>query len=136
MGTALRIRQSVVDDLFAHAREEFPNECCGLLIGAPGLLTRAVRARNVWASPTRYLIDPADHFAAIRAARAEGLSVLGAYHSHPASGPAPSDTDIAEATSPSFVYLIVSPGGEVPGAVRAFYLASGQAYPIELAAVR
>ena len=135
MGTALRIRQAVLDDLFAHAREEVPNECCGLLIGAPDLLTRAARARNVRASPTRYLVDPADHFAAIRLARAEGLSVIGAYHSHPASGPMPSDTDIAEATSPTFVYLIVSPGGEAPGAVRAFYLASGQAHPIELVAV-
>ena len=64
---------------------------------------------NLDAAPTRYLIHPVDHFRAIRGARADGLEVVGAYHSHPASAAIPSATDIAEATSGAdFVYLIVS----------------------------
>ena len=136
MEAVLRIRQSVIDELFAHAREAFPNECCGLLIGTSGFIHRAARARNLRAGPSRYLIDPADHFAAIRSARAEGFSVIGAYHSHPASGPVPSETDLAEATSPTFTYLIVSPGGrDVLGAVRAFHLAPEKVEPLKLVPV-
>jgi proteasome lid subunit RPN8/RPN11 len=133
METALRIRQRVLDELLAHAREALPEECCGLIVGTPDLVERAVRARNLRGSPSRYLIDPADHFAAIRMARIDGWSVIGAYHSHPASPPLPSDRDVAEATSPTFAYLIVAPGSPaVSGAVRAFHLAPGRIEPIDL----
>ena len=136
METVLRIRQHVVDELLAHAREAFPNECCGLIIGTAGSVECAVRARNLRGSPARYLINPADHFAAIRMARSAGFSVVGAYHSHPASSPLPSETDIVEATSPTFAYLIVSPGSPgVPAAVRAFHLAAGRIEAIELVPV-
>jgi proteasome lid subunit RPN8/RPN11 len=106
------IAPAIVEEILAHAREEAPRECCGLLIGGDGTVERAVRARNLDEAPTRrYLIDPADHFRAIRAARAQRKDVIGAYHSHP-SGPAvPSPTDLAEANNGSdFVYVIVWPG--------------------------
>ena len=107
------VRAAVIADMLAHAREEAPRECCGLLIGGEGEIERSVRARNVDTRPARYLIDPEDHFAAIHAARSEGREVVGAYHSHPASAPVPSATDIAEANSGSeFLYVIVSPVGE------------------------
>lgn len=107
----VEVRQTVLQDVVAHARAEAPNECCGLLIGTSRRIERAVRARNLRASPTRYLVDPVDQLAAIRSARAEGVAVVGAYHSHPASPPVPSATDLAETSYPEFVYLIVSPGG-------------------------
>jgi len=95
--------------MVAHARDEAPNECCGLLVGNRIMIESSVRARNREASPTRYLIDPEDHFAAIHAARAAGKRIVGAYHSHPASAPQPSESDIAEARWGSdFVYVIVS----------------------------
>src|SRR5213596_2878882 len=96
--------------MLAHARAEAPNECCGLLVGRRGAVERAVRARNLEAGPTRYLIDPQDHFAAMKAARAEGLHVIGAYHSHPAGAAVPSPSDIAGASGgPDFLYVIVAP---------------------------
>jgi proteasome lid subunit RPN8/RPN11 len=105
----VKIAQTVIDTMVAHAREEAPNECCGLLIGNRVTIESSVRARNREASPTRYLVDPEDHFAAIHAARAAGKRVVGAYHSHPASPPQPSESDIAEARWGSdFVYVIVS----------------------------
>ena len=95
--------------MVAHARDEAPNECCGLLVGNRIMIESSVRARNREASPTRYLIDPEDHFAAIHAARAAGKRIVGAYHSHPTSAPQPSESDIAEARWGSdFVYVIVS----------------------------
>jgi proteasome lid subunit RPN8/RPN11 len=83
-------------------------ECCGLLIGAEGDVLQSRPARNLRRSQTAYLVDPEDHFAAIRGARAAGLAVVGGYHSHPRSKPVPSATDVAEATDPEFLYLIVS----------------------------
>ena len=97
-------------EMLAHATEAAPNECCGLLVGRRGAVERSVRARNLEAGHTRYLIDPRDHFAAMKAARIEGLHVIGAYHSHPAGAATPSSSDIAEATGgPDFLYVIVSP---------------------------
>ena len=101
-----------------------PRECCGLLVGKGDEIERSVRARNLDTRPTRYLIDPEDHFAAIRDARSDGREVIGAYHSHPASAPVPSATDIAEANSGSdFVYVIVSLIGHE---VRAYRCHNGE----------
>ena len=127
---SIRLPADVVREMLAHAREEAPRECCGLLIGQGETVMRSVRARNLDAKATRYLIDPHDHFAAIRAARAEGLEVVGAYHSHPASAPLPSATDIAEANSgPDFLYVIVAPIDED---VRAFRIDAGVCEPLAL----
>lgn len=104
----MRIRQEVIDDVVAHARRETPNECCGLLLGFSDEIEEAYPARNVCDSATRFLIDPADHFAAIRHARASGRAVRGAYHSHPRGPSRPSDTDVAEMTDPSLLHMIVS----------------------------
>lgn len=116
--------------MLAHAREEAPRECCGLLVGTGDSVVRSVRARNLDTKPTRYLIDPGDHFAAIRAARADNLEVVGAYHSHPSSAAVPSATDIAEGNSGSdFVYVIVS---LVSDDVRAYRIEAGGFKPLAL----
>jgi proteasome lid subunit RPN8/RPN11 len=51
--------------MLAHAREEAPRECCGLLVGGATSIVRACAPRNLDAKATRYLIAPEDHFAAI-----------------------------------------------------------------------
>ncbi len=118
--------------MLAHAREEAPRECCGLLIGAGESVLRTARAKNLDTSGTRYSIDPEDHFRAIRSARADRLEVIGAYHSHPKGTPVPSLTDIREANSGSdFLYVIVSPVDED---VRAYRIDQGQAVRIPLQA--
>jgi proteasome lid subunit RPN8/RPN11 len=128
----VRIDASVLADILAHAREEAPRECCGLLVGSADSVVRNVRAANLDAAATRYSIDPADHFKAIRGARADGLEVIGAYHSHPASAAIPSATDIAEAAGGAdFVYLIVS---LVDEDVRAYRIDDGTAVRIPLQA--
>lgn len=129
---SITISAAVVRDMVAHARDEVPKECCGLLVGTTGAVVRSVRAGNLADGLTRYLINPEDHFAAIRSARDDGLQVVGAYHSHPLSAPVPSTTDIAEANSGAdFLYVIVSP---VSGDVRGYRITEGSvtACPLEI----
>lgn len=105
----------------AHARATAPDECCGLLVGTPDRIERVVPVRNLRASPNRYLVDPAEHFAARRAARREGLAVVGAYHSHPGGPAAPSVVDLAEAFETGFLSVIVVPGdSDEAGELAAF----------------
>lgn len=126
---AVEIPGGLLDTLIQQAREASPRECCGLLVGAGHQVVRIWPARNLAISPARYEVAPEDHFAALRAARGAGLTVVGAYHSHPSSAPQPSPTDRAEAV-PDFLYLIVglAPGPEV----RAWRLAGGNFVPLGL----
>ena len=110
----MQIRRDVVAAIVGHARREQPLECCGLLIGSGEAIFESRPARNLKASEIVYLVDPADHFEAIRYARAAGLGVVGAYHSHPRSAARPSSTDIREANDPEFLHVIVSLAGPVP----------------------
>jgi [CysO sulfur-carrier protein]-S-L-cysteine hydrolase len=103
-----RITRSAREAIVSHAREEAPLESCGLLIGGPEMVEEAVRTRNARNSPTAFLVEPADHFAAIRRVRAEGRAIVGAYHSHPRSPAVPSPVDLREAHHAEFIYVIVS----------------------------
>ena len=117
--------RDVRDQLIAHAREESPRECCGLLLGRGDEVAEVRRARNVAASPaTRFVIDPKDHIDARRDGRARGLEILGFYHSHPHGAAVPSATDVAEAAYPGSIYAIIGLGAEVPE-VRVFEFADG-----------
>jgi proteasome lid subunit RPN8/RPN11 len=128
------IRHEALEVIIAHARAEAPAECCGMLVGAGTAIDEAAPARNVSASPTRFLIDPRDHLDARRAARSRGLEVLGFYHSHPTSPAWPSPSDITEAAYPDAVYLIVSLAGGAAEA-RLFRIAGGSAIELPLLSV-
>ena len=82
----------------------------GFSIPLPDVLTieEAVPTRNASTQPTRYLVEPEDHFRILRDARRRGLDIVGAYHSHAITPPVPSETDLAEA-HPHFLYVIASP---------------------------
>lgn len=97
----------------AHAAAGYPHECCGFLIGrAEGesvMVTRTVPAANTRDdSPrNRFEIDPGDLVKTDRAARAEGLGVVGFYHSHPDAPARPSEFDREHAWA-GYCYVIVS----------------------------
>jgi proteasome lid subunit RPN8/RPN11 len=102
--------------ILEHARAAYPEECCGILLGSPGpeappprSVHVAVPCRNAHPGDRRrrFLIDYRDQLAAQKRARAEGLEILGFFHSH-ANGPAYfSATDLAEAL-PRYSNLVVS----------------------------
>ena len=125
------IRRTVIDAIVGHARRDSPLECCGLLIGSGEGVVASHEARNLKASEVLYLVDPADHFVAIRSARAAGLDVVGAYHSHPGSAAVPSTTDIRDANDPEFVHVIVSLAGATPQ-VAAYQIRDGAAIEVPL----
>lgn len=96
-----------------------------MLVGRDFVIEESVRVRNIASTPaTRYLVDPAEHIAINRRLRGSARSIVGAYHSHPASPTLPSERDRAEALYPEFVWMIVSLAG--PGeTLAAFRLAAG-----------
>jgi proteasome lid subunit RPN8/RPN11 len=110
------IAPGVLEAVTAHALGARPSECCGVLLGKEGEIVEAVRTRNLAQSANRFLIDPEDHINARRAARNRGLDVVGFYHSHPSSTGEPSATDLAEASYPDHLYLIVGLGSSPPEA--------------------
>jgi proteasome lid subunit RPN8/RPN11 len=57
---------------------------------------------------------------------------VGAYHSHPASPPIPSPSDVAEAWDADFLYVIVSLENEARADVRAFRIAGGNYLPVDV----
>jgi len=119
------VTRAVSASLIAHAREESPRECCGILLGRDNEIVQARRARNVASSPaTRFVIDPKDHIDARRDGRALGLEILGFYHSHPHGAAVPSATDVAEAAYPGSVYAIIGLSADAPE-VRVFEFAAG-----------
>jgi len=107
-------RSDVLDAIAAHAKDAAPAECCGVLIGREGDVLEAVRTGNIADRPTRFEIDPKDHLAAIKSARARGLVIVGFYHSHPHSAPIPSETDQTEANYPDQLHLIIGLASDPP----------------------
>jgi proteasome lid subunit RPN8/RPN11 len=125
-----------MDAIVAHADAARPDECCGILVGAPDRIDAAVAARNIAEQPSRrYLLDPQDHFDALRDARRRGLRVLGFYHSHPHSTPQPSETDRIEAAYPDHLYLIVGFAAGAPE-IRLFKLVGGNFVELSFVTVR
>ncbi|HEY3789872.1 MAG TPA: M67 family metallopeptidase [Urbifossiella sp.] len=90
------------DALIAHARREYPNECCGLLAGAIaddcGRVARHFPIRNERASPVEYFTNARDLLDAMKAMRSDGAEPLAIYHSHPLCDPIPSKHDVAQNT--------------------------------------
>jgi proteasome lid subunit RPN8/RPN11 len=107
MADALTIPRAVLDAVVAHARKEYPNECCGLLAGSGIRVTRHFPLVNELASPTAYRSEPRSMLNAIKAMRRDGLELVAIYHSHPTSDPVPSRRDVAENEYGETIYLIV-----------------------------
>ena len=89
-----------------------PGECCGLIEGQrDGDVFRAAAlhaARNLAQAAHRFEIDPKDHLAASKVARANGRELIGCYHSHPAGRAQPSAHDLAGAGEEDFLWLIAA----------------------------
>lgn len=118
----MRISQEQWDELVAHARDEEPNECCGVITLSDGAVERVRRAGNERASPYGYSLDPKSLLDAFNAAE-DGYGVA-IYHSHPRSPAEPSQTDINLAEYPEYLYVIVSLAGEPQ--VRAWWIREGK----------
>jgi [CysO sulfur-carrier protein]-S-L-cysteine hydrolase len=119
----MRIAQSLIDEMVAHAREDLPNECCGMVGGVDGEATVVVPVVNAAASPLRFEMDPQGQYDALKSIEDDGEALLAIYHSHTKSAAYPSQTDVNQAVNwPDAIYLIVSlENGDAPD-VKGYWL--------------
>lgn len=117
----MMLRRDHVREMYAHAREAEPEECCGLVGGMNDVAQSVYRLRNVARDAlVGYEAAPEDLFEAQREIRNRGEQLVGIYHSHPRSSePEPSETDVRMAYYPSAIYFIIGLEGEEPS-LRAF----------------
>jgi proteasome lid subunit RPN8/RPN11 len=119
----------MVEEMIAHAREEAPNECCGIVTGSDGLMSRLYRTRNAFASPLRYEIDPSDLIRVYNESQERGEEFLIIYHSHTSTVAEPSQTDINTASYPDSLYVIVSLQDREQPDVKGFWIRDGVVEP-------
>ena len=104
----LKIPKAIHDRILAHARDEAPNECCGLLAGKDNTAEAIYPMTNIHHSQVSYMIDPKEQFAVFKEMRAKENDLIAIYHSHPETAAYPSATDVRLAYYPDAAYIIVS----------------------------
>ncbi len=108
--SALQIPAELLARIHAHSEQAYPEEGAGFLLGVEGRVIDILplpNAREESARRNRYLIALEDYVKAEDAADSRGLSLIGAFHSHPDHPNRPSEYD-REQAQPSFSYLITS----------------------------
>jgi len=123
----VRIGRGLIDAMVAHALEDAPDECCGLVASEGGLAVRVYRCENVHHSPLRYEVGGPELARLLEQIEDAGWELGAIYHSHTRSAPYPSQTDInmalfgdsREQVWPGALYIIVGVAGPEPE-VRAY----------------
>ncbi len=132
-------RRALVSDLAraaieAHAVAAYPDEACGLLVGArwrvdAWRIEDAIPCANCASSSERghsFVLDPHALIAARRSLR-DTDEVLGFFHSHPNQRPVPSASDERYMRLwPHTLWLIVGVKGGVPGDTRGWCVDPGE----------
>jgi [CysO sulfur-carrier protein]-S-L-cysteine hydrolase len=117
-------------EMCAHVDRQAPLEACGLLAGNGDRVERVLPVRNQVHSRVRFVMDPYEQLKAFDWIDANGLDLVGIFHSHPTGPEGASATDIAEATY-EVVHLIWSPGAS-EWHVRGFWIEGGRASQVPL----
>ena len=127
---------AMVQAIIDHARADYPNEACGVIVGDKpavngGTALRWVPTRNEAASPYRYRVH-ADDLLRLTIATDEADQVFWAIvHSHVGSPAVPSSTDLGAAQYPDALYILVSLADDTP-ALRAWQIIDGAMDEVEL----
>ena len=123
----IRIDAESVSAIRDHGRAAYPEECCGALLGTAGNgAARIMRVERIENSSReekrrRYVIAPPEYIRVERLADADGLAVLGFYHSHPDHPAVPSEYD-REHGLPFFHYVVLAVGPESAGEIASYLL--------------
>lgn len=107
----LSLSKTMMDDVRTHCRQEYPDECCGVLVGLADGTVRSIRVRNIQnemhakdpvayprTARTAYAGHPSDLREALDLAEAPGGRLVAFYHSHPDHASYFSEEDTAQAT--------------------------------------
>jgi [CysO sulfur-carrier protein]-S-L-cysteine hydrolase len=129
----VRVRPDIVEEIVTHARQEAPNECCGMIGARDGEATSLYRARNAEASPLRYTVHPQDQLRIMEQIDERGEQLAAIYHSHTGSPAYPSQTDVNLAENwPDPLYVICSVADPDSPDLRAFAIRDGDVEEAEL----
>ena len=129
----MRIERALLDRIVAHARRDFPNECCGMIGMRDGAAVAVHEATNVAASPLRFEVDGLEVHRTIEAIEADGAEMGAIYHSHTRSDPYPSQTDVNFARGwPGVEWLIVGVRREAEPTVRSYRIEDGVIEEVEV----
>jgi len=109
----IRIDSDAWGAMVAHARQAYPNECCGAMLGSIDGDDKSVRVamplENAFegAQAARYELRPQDLMAADKAARERNMDLIGIYHSHPDCDAYFSKTDLQN-SCPWYSFVVLS----------------------------
>lgn len=132
MADAIRVNKHVLTRMMDAVLQSPGLECCGLLAGKDGVITRVCAAANAAASATEYSIAPKELFQFMCEIREAGLEFMGIYHSHPSGDNKPSARDIDQAYYPGVAYFILTPRKDAAKPVRAFSIRDGKASELDI----
>jgi proteasome lid subunit RPN8/RPN11 len=106
----LQISQTLIDQMVAHARQDHPDEACGVIAGPANSdrPERFIPMVNAARSPTFYEFDSADLLRLYKEMDARNEDPVVIYHSHTATEAYPSRTDISYASEPFAHYVLIS----------------------------
>jgi len=132
------ISAAMLEDVIAHAREEYDAECCGMIAYSDGgegsvpEVARVHRASNIFASRKRFEVDGRELLRTINEFDDEGWELGAIYHSHTHTDPYPSQTDINFAANwPGLEWVIVGLAGEEPE-VRCYLIEGAEVRDVAL----
>ncbi len=108
----IKLSKSDFEKILAHAESELPNEACGLIGGViedgVKIIKKVYLLTNIDHSNEHFSLDPKEQLAAVKNMRAQGISPLGNWHSHPESPSRPSEEDKRLAYDSKASYMILS----------------------------
>jgi proteasome lid subunit RPN8/RPN11 len=129
----VRIERALLDRIVAHARRDFPNECCGMVAIRDGAVVAIHEATNVAASPLRFEVEGREIIRAQDAFEDDGAEMGAIYHSHTRSEPYPSQTDVNFARGwPGVEWLIVGVSRNGEPIVRSYRIDDGVIEEVEV----
>jgi proteasome lid subunit RPN8/RPN11 len=97
MKQPLTLSKAHWQEMLEHVNQQVPVEACGLLAGKNNRVEKVILIQNQAQSPVRFVMDPYEQLEAFNWIEANGLDLLGIFHSHPAGPGTVSVTDITEA---------------------------------------
>lgn len=103
----MKLSTKVKTEILAHAKQENPKECCGLVVIIKGR-QRYFPCKNIAETPDEhFVISPEDY-----ALAEEQGEVVAVAHSHPITSPQPSPADQASCNNTKLPWFIVNPNLE------------------------
>jgi proteasome lid subunit RPN8/RPN11 len=144
----LTLPAGIARQLVDHARGEYPNEACGLVVGERpaaegGRALRFEPTRNAAASPYRYEIDSRDLLRITLETDDRDEVFWAIVHSHVRTAARPSPTDVGLALYPEALYMLVAlaeapeaeaiaPGTSPSPFLRAWRILDGRVWEVDL----